>query len=58
MEEINLPANIVEDLELKKSEYLADFLERRSEDDIEIEKFLERINPLSKFIPWMFQIVT
>lgn len=41
LDEINLPAELVEDLELKKSEYLADFLERRKDDDIEIEKFLE-----------------
>lgn len=41
LDEINLPAELVEDLELKKSEYLADFIQRRKDDDIEIEKFLE-----------------
>lgn len=39
LEEINLPSELVEDLELKKSEYLALYLERRSEEDIELEEF-------------------
>lgn len=41
LEEINLPSELVEDLELKKSEYLALFIERRQDDDIELEKFPE-----------------
>lgn len=41
LEEVNLPADLVEDLELKKSEYLADFIERRNDSDIEIELFTE-----------------
>lgn len=41
LEDINLPAEFVEDLELKKSEYLADFIEKRQNTDIALEKFLE-----------------
>lgn len=37
--EINLPAEMVEDLELKKSEYLAVYLERRQDHDLPIEDF-------------------
>lgn len=39
MDEINLPAELVEDLELKKSEYLAQLIERRNDSDIPIEEY-------------------
>lgn len=37
--EAEIPQDALEDLELKKSEYLADLLDRRSEDDIAFEEF-------------------
>jgi len=39
LEDISLPAEIIEDMDLKKSEYLADLLDRRKETDISFEKF-------------------
>lgn len=41
LDEVNLPADVVEDLDLKKSEYLAVLLERRKESDIPFEDFLD-----------------
>jgi len=39
MEEISLPSEIVEDIDLKKSEHLASLLERRKETDISFEEY-------------------
>ncbi len=39
LEDITLPSELIEDMDLKKSEYLADLLERRSESDIPFEQF-------------------
>jgi hypothetical protein len=39
--EISLPEDVVEDIEMKKSEYLAKLLETRSEEDVPFENFPE-----------------
>jgi hypothetical protein len=39
LEEINLPSEIVDELELKKSEYLATYLEKRKDSDFALEDF-------------------
>jgi hypothetical protein len=39
--ELTLPEAVVEDIEMKKSEYLAKLLEARSEEDVPFEKFPE-----------------
>jgi len=40
-EEISIPEDVVEDIEMKKSEYLAKLLEARKEEDVPFEKFPE-----------------
>jgi hypothetical protein len=39
LDEVSLPAEVVEDIDLKKSEYLADLLERKKETDIPFEEY-------------------
>ena len=39
LDEVQLPAELIEDIELKKSEHLALLLERRKESDIDFEKY-------------------
>jgi hypothetical protein len=39
LDEVQLPAEIIEDIELKKSEHIALLLERRKESDIDFEKY-------------------
>ncbi len=40
LDEISLPVEVVEDIELKKSQVLAELLERRKESDIKFEDFM------------------